>query len=240
MPPTESALPRKRSSRARKVIGVSGELLITIGILLLLFVVWQLKWTDFLAARAHDLTRESLQQEWTIGASAAGEPATVKTTYGKPFGLMYIPRLRDRAWGVPIIEGTEHYLLSDGVGHHPESSMPGEYGNFAVAGHRTTYGAPFADIDGLEPGDQVIVETKTGWYVYELDKHTIINYWEGWVLDPVPGKPRKTQPTAKLITIYACHPKYSAAQRYVWFGHLVDEYPKSEGEPPAIQKYGRR
>lgn len=228
-----------RVSGGRRAMGVAGEILITAGIVLLLFVGWQLWWTDVLAGRAHAESRAELQQEWALGSTDSNVPTDIKTTYGKPFGLMYIPALRDRAWGVPIIEGTEHYLLSDGVGHHPETALPGQVGNFAVAGHRTTYGAPFADIDTLKPGDQVIVETKKGWFIYELDRDKIIDYWEGWVLDPVPGKPRSTEPTEKLITIYACHPKYSAAQRYVWWGHLVDEYPKSEGTPPAVEKYGK-
>ncbi len=230
--------PRPQLTRSRRVIGVVGEVLITLGVLVLLFVVWQLWWTDVLAGRAQAEARGDLQREWTIGSADQQLPPGVAPAYGKAFGLMYVPGLRDRAWGVPIIEGTEHDLLSDGVGHHVGTALPGEPGNFAVAGHRTTYGAPFADIDTLAPGDQVIVETAKGWYVYELRRDRIINYWEGWVLDPVPGEPRDTGPTRELITIYACHPKFSMAQRYVWFGRLVDEYRKSAGTPPAIDRYG--
>jgi sortase A len=228
-----------RDSGVRRAVGVAGEVLITAGLVVLLFVAWQLWWTDVIAGRAQAEARAGLQQQWTIGETDTSVPTEIETTYGKPFGLMYVPALRDRAWGVPIIQGTEHYLLSDGVGHHVDTALPGQLGNFAVAGHRTTYGAPFADIEQLKPGDQVIVETKKGWFIYELDDHKIINWWEGWVLDPVPGKPRNTVPKEALITIYACHPKYSAAQRYVWFGHLVDEYPKSAGTPPAVEQYGK-
>lgn len=220
----------------RRVVGTFGEVLVTVGLVLLLFVVWQLFWTDFLASRAQAETRDELLTEWQLSPANGDEIKTdIKTTEGEPFGLLYVPRLGDRAWDIPIVEGTEHSLLSQGVGHHKDTALPGQVGNFAIAGHRTTYGAPFMDIAELESGDQVIVETKEGWFVYELDKDKIISPDDGWVLDPVPGKPN-AKPTKKLLTMYACHPMYSAAQRYVWFGELVAEYPRSGGPPPALEK----
>jgi sortase A len=236
MAKSSSSTPR---STARRAAGVVGELLITAGVVLLLFVAWQLWWTDIIAGRAYEAGRQELRREWGIGSPDGALPASVDTTAGQPFGLIYIPRLRARAWGVPVIEGTDYQLLTEGFGHHESSALPGEVGNFAIAGHRTTYGAPLAEVEDLRAGDQVIVETASGWYVYELDRHEIIDYWEGWILDPVPGRPRSTQPTQELITMYACHPRFSAAQRYVWFGRLVDEYPKSQATPPAIQRYGK-
>ena len=237
--PAPSAGSRGRRRRSASVVGVAGEILITIGVLILLFVAWQLWWTDVLANRAYAESRGLLTQEWGVDETSGREPPPVQAQTGKPFGLMYIPALRDRVWGVPIIQGTDLELLQNGLGHHESSALPGEKGNFVVAGHRTTYAAPFSDIENLRKGDQVIVETKHGWYVYELDRSEVIDAWEGWVLDPVPGQPRTTQPTRELITIYACHPKFSAAQRYVWFGHLVDKFSKSSGTPPAIEQYGR-
>ncbi len=238
--PAPPAAPRRRR-RGATVLGVAGEVLITVGLLILLFVGWQLWWTDVIAERAYDQTRAQLTQEWGVVAPEDGKlqlPPPVQATYGKPFGLLYVPALPDSAWGVPIIQGTDLALLQNGVGHHENSALPGEVGNFAVAGHRTTYAAPFGDIQDLAQGDEVIVETKHGWYIYELDESVIIDAWEGWVLDPVPGKPRDTIPTQALITIYACHPKFSAAQRYVWFGHLVEEYSRSSGTPAAITARG--
>ena len=107
--------PRPQLTRSRRVIGVVGEVLITLGVVVLLFVVWQLWWTDVLAGRAQAEARGDLQREWTIGSADQQLPPGVAPAYGKAFGLMYVPGLRDRAWGVPIIEGTEHDLLSDGV-----------------------------------------------------------------------------------------------------------------------------
>lgn len=221
------------------MLGVTGELLITFGLVVLLFVTWQLWWTDVLARQAYDEIGAELQQQWGLDRRTGREPTPVKAEYGQAFGLLYVPALRDRAWAVPIIQGADHWLLTDGVGHHMRSAMPGEVGNVAIAGHRTTYGAPFADIDRQHPGDQVLNQTKGGWYVYALDRSVIIDAGDGWVLDPVPGEPRTTTPTRELITIYACHPKFSAAQRFVWFGHLVDKYARGFATPPAIEQYGK-
>ena len=234
---TRSLPPVPPRSKSRSAVHLVGELLITIGVLLLLFVAWQLWWTDVLAHKAYDEGRAELRQEWGV-TDAGGTPNAVKPKYGKSFGLIYIPALRDRAWGVPVLEGTEREVLMKGFGHHPETAVPGEKGNFAIAGHRTTYGAPLNNIDTLEKGDEVIVETKSGWYVYELEAQEIINPWDGWILDPVPGLPSNTEPRDAKITIYSCHPKYTANQRYVWFGSLVEEMPKSAGTPPAIEKWG--
>lgn len=225
--------------RPLSVLGVTGEILITVGIVILLFVVWQLWWTDVLARRAFDETQAELQQQWGLDTTLGREPGPIDAPIGEPFGLMYIPAMKSSAWGVPVIQGADLDLLTGGVGHHIGSALPGELGNFAVAGHRTTYGAPFGAIDQLHKGDQVIVETKHGWYIYELDRSEIVDPWDSWILDPVPGEPRSTVPKQSLITIYACHPHYSAAQRFVWFGHLVDSYARSFATPPAIEKEGR-
>ena len=225
----------RRSSPTRRIFSIVGEILVTAGLVLLLFVGWQLYWTDVLAARAQADTRDELLLEWNLAPVGDEIKTDINTTVGQPFGLLYVPALGDRAWDIPIVEGTEHSLLSQGVGHHKDTALPGQVGNFAIAGHRTTYGAPFVEIAELQPGDPVIVETKHGWFVYELNNDKIISPNDGWVLDPVPGKPDAT-PKKKLLTMYACHPMYSAAQRYVWFGELVGEYPRSDGPPPELTR----
>ncbi|MAT61794.1 MAG: class E sortase [Micrococcales bacterium] len=224
----------------RRAVRTVGEILITAGVVLLLFVGWQLWWTDILAGRAQAQTRDQLEQQWQSDGPIDTDTVDtdIKTEYGEPFGLLYVPRLGDRAWKVPIIQGTEHSLLANGVGHHVNSALPGQLGNFAIAGHRTTYGAPFADIDALKPGDEVVVETRKGWFIYELDRDKIISATDGWVLDPVPGRPAGSQPRQALLTMYACHPKYSAAERYVWFGELRDEIPRSSGKPVQLNRAG--
>lgn len=232
--PTQKQSPPKK--RHLTFFGVLGELFITVGVLLLLFVGWQLWWTDILGERAYDEERDSLAQEWGADNGPHEPLKPVKPKYGEAFGLAYIPAIRDGVWKVPIIEGTSPEELQRGIGHHTNGAVPGEIGNLTLAGHRTTYGAPLGDIDKLKSGDRVFVETKFGWYIYELDEKEIIKPWDGWILDPVPGAPSRVKPTEALLTIYSCNPKYSAAERFVWFGHLVSERPKSEGKPAALRK----
>lgn len=228
----------ERSERHLSILGVIGELLVTGGLLLLLFVAWQLWWTDVLGRQAYETERNILAQDWESADKAILPMRPVKPTYGESFGLLYIPALDNDAWKVPIVEGTTREELQRGIGHHTNGAVPGEIGNLTLAGHRNTYGAPLGNIDQLKSGDEVVVETKFGWYTYQLDRSEIIKPWDGWVLDPVPGEKSSAVPSEALITIYSCHPKYSTAERFVWFGRLVSKAPKSEGKPSAIKTRG--
>ena len=242
-----SALPRplrhRRRGRWSTGIGLLGELLLTLGVLLLLFVLWQLWWTDVLAGRAFTEERQALQQEWAMptstdhaGAGDSRNANPVRPIPGKAFGLVFIPQLRDRAWAIPVLEGTDRDTLTKGMGHHEGSAMPGELGNFTLAGHRTTYGAPLHDIDQLQVGDEVIIQTGRRYSTYTLTNSIIIQPHEGWILDPVPGLPADTEPDEALLTMYSCHPKFSAAQRFVWFGRLTDHRARSAGPPAALDE----
>ena len=124
-------------------------------------------------------------------------------------------------------------MLKKGVGHYQGTAMPGEVGNFAVSGHRTTYGRPFHDIDRLRQGDVIVVETKTNYVVYAVDRHVLVRPWQVEVIAPVPQHPGAT-PTTAVMTMTSCHPKYSATQRYVTFSHLVKVLPRSEGLPASF------
>ena len=112
--------------------------------------------------------------------------------------------------------------------------MPGAVGNFAVAGHRTTYGRPFHDIDRLRAGDTIVVETKTAYSVYAVKRHDIVAPTDVEVIAPVPAASRARSRPARWLTMTACHPKYSAAQRYVVFAELVEDLPaRPRACPPA-------
>jgi sortase A len=113
--------------------------------------------------------------------------------------------------------------------------VPGELGNFATAGHRATHGEPLRNIDQLEKGDMVVVETATDWFTYQLDEATIVSPSDVWVIDPVPGEPDAT-PTEALITLTSCNPRWASTERYIWWGRLVDTTAKSSGERPAALK----
>ena len=164
-------------------------------------------------------------------------PAAEQPEVGTPFGLVYIPRLRDKVWGLPLVQGVGPDELAQGIGHYVGTAMPGEIGNFATAGHRATHGEPLRDIDQLEKGDQVIVETSTDWFTYELGESTIVSPSDVWVIDPVPGKPDAT-PSEAIITLTSCNPRWASTERFIWWGNLVDITSKASGKSPAALKEG--
>jgi sortase A len=129
------------------------------------------------------------------------------------FGMIVIPKI---SLVHPIFEGIEEPAIHWGPGHWPGSAAPGKAGNAVFAGHRVTHTRPFLDIDLLAPGDQIIFHVATGTYVYEITDHQIVGPSDTWIANPTPT------PT---VTIFACHPKHSAKQRYVVRGKLISAGP---------------
>ena len=111
--------------------------------------------------------------------------------------------------------------------------MPGGVGNFAVAGHRTTYGKPFNRIAELEPGDALVVRTADLWFVYRVTEHHIVLPEQVDVVAPVPGEPG-AEPERATITLTACHPMFSARERYIVHGELEGWMPVADGVPAAL------
>jgi sortase A len=118
----------------------------------------------------------------------------------------------------PVFEGVEETVIHWGPGHWPGSAMPGKVGNAVFAGHRVTHTRPFYDIDLLNVGDEIIVHTADGTFTYRITGHQIVTPKDLWIVTPT-----KTA----TITIFACHPKHSAAQRYVVRGDLIASGPPS-------------
>jgi sortase A len=216
----------------RRVTGLVGDLLVTVGVLLLLFVVWQLWWTDVAADGVARATVQGLERQFEQapggGSGAFGGPVVP----GRAFAVVRIPRLGPD-WVRPVLEGTGRDVLQRGVGHYVGTALPGQVGNFAVAGHRTTYGRPFHDIDRLRAGDLVVVQTVAGWSVYAVRSHVVVAPSAVEVLAPVPGRPGVVASGA-WMTLTACHPKYSAAQRFVVFAQLVGSYSRAQGLPAGL------
>ncbi len=145
----------------RRLVGWLGELLITAGVVVLLFVAWQLWWTDVTANRAQDQLVQVLGDDFRgggDGTATVGHDAFPELGSATAFAIIRVPRF-GADYARPVIEGVERPVLELGVGHYPGTAEPGAVGNFAVAGHRTTYGRPFHEIDALRDGDRVIVET---------------------------------------------------------------------------------
>ncbi|MHB1473231.1 MAG: class E sortase [Dermatophilaceae bacterium] len=224
----------------RWAVGTVGEVLITLGLLLLLFVAWQLWWTDVTANREQAVTIQTLERGfghdngYPTDPPAATDPlATLKNVpFGKAFAIVRIPRF-GADYARPVLQGTDLDTLIGGVGHYPDTAMPGLVGNFAVAGHRTTYGRPFHNIDLLQKGDFIMVETKASYIVYAVDRHVIVTPDHVEVVDPVPQHPG-VQPTQASMTLTSCHPEFSALERYVVFAELVKIIPRADGLPASF------
>ena len=237
-PPTQLN-PQRRPSPIWNAVGVLGELLITLGVVLLLFVVYQLLWTNVTAQRAADDAASALRDSWSApSGSTDGSVDGDRPEIGDAFALMFIPRLSDKVWGIPVLESVSLTDLARGIGHYPGTQLPGEEGNFAVAGHRATNGEPFRDIDRLQVGDTVYVETQDAWYEYTLRRDQIVSPADTWVIDPVPGDPGAT-PTDRLITLTTCNPRWGHTGRWIWWGDLTQRYDKADGTIPAEIEAGR-
>ncbi|MCZ2524692.1 class E sortase [Streptomyces sp. HB2AG] len=216
---------------------VAGELFITLGVLMLLFVAYQLWWTNVLALQEAGGRADELQSQWKDkGDKDARDPGAFEP--GQGFAIIYIPKLDVKA---PIAEGIDkHKVLDKGlVGHYGEApletAMPwDEQGNFALAGHRNTHGEPFRYINRLEPGDEIIVETADRYYTYEmasiLPQTPPSNVA---VIDPVPEQGGFTQP-GRYITLTTCTPEFTSTYRMIVWGKMVDERPRSKGKPDAL------
>ncbi|WP_452672754.1 class E sortase [Streptomyces albidochromogenes] len=209
-----------------------GEMFISLGVLMLLFVTYQLWWTNVRADLFAGKEADKIQEGWANGRRpGAFEP-------GQGFAILHIPKL-DVV--VPIAEGIDKKRVLDNgmVGHYAEgelkTAMPSDKrGNFAVAGHRNTHGEPFRYINQLEPGDPIVVETQDTYYTYEMASilpQTAPSNVS--VLRPVPPGSGFTRP-GRYITLTTCTPEFTSTYRMIVWGKMVDERPRSKGQPDAL------
>lgn len=220
---------KARRVKRYSVLLVIGELLITVGFVLGSYVAYELWVSNLTAQRTWTTSTANLEDEFSAEfknylAQNPIPPEKIELTEdpqsGKAFGLMYLPKLWSNNKAVPIITGITDRDLTKGLGYYPGTSLPGEVGNFAVAGHRATHGEPFADFPLLEVGDEVIVETLAGQYTYELVDDIKVLPQDVWVIGDRPNVPgvNALPEQAKLITLTTCDPRWSSEKRWIWFG----------------------
>ncbi|MEU6222325.1 class E sortase [Streptomyces sp. NPDC047042] len=210
-----------------------GEVFITTGVLMLLFVTYQLWWTNVRAHAQAGSEASSLQDDWASGKRAPGvfEP-------GQGFAILDIPKL-DVV--VPIAEGTSKKKVLDRgmVGHYAEggltTAMPSAAtGNFGLAGHRNTHGEPFRYINRLKKGDAIVVETQDKYYVYKMESILPVTSPSNTsVLNPIPNGSGFTKP-GRYITLTTCTPEFTSKYRMIVWGKMVEERPRSKGKPDAL------
>lgn len=234
-------------SRWAGVVRLTGELMITLGVVILLFVGYELKYTGVYTAHAQSTLRSGLAQSWRSppppqpsfptpapgAATAEPTPPPTPVDLGEGIAIVRVPRL-GHDWAKVVIEGVGVEDLKKGPGHYPGTAMPGEIGNFVVSGHRTTYGAPFNQLDEVAVGDAVVVETRDSWFTYRATGEQVVAPTAVEVTYAVPGFAEAT-PTQAVLTFTTCNPKYSASQRLVLHGVLESALAKSAGLPPALR-----
>lgn len=193
------------------VMAVTGAMLVAVAGVTLL---WQEPVSAFTAGRAQDrLERDlsALEARPTRGRDlrAAARRYGADLQRGRPFGRIEMPTLGRR---YVLVEGTDAASLRKGPGHYPGTALPGMGRTVAIAGHRTTYLAPFKTIDRLRRGDRIVIRMPYGRFVYRVSRTRIVEPADVWV----------TRDTGReQLVLTACHPLYSAAKRIVVFATLA-------------------
>ncbi|WP_210585414.1 class E sortase [Streptomyces sp. GESEQ-35] len=227
--PGSASAPRRRGpGRIAMAVSVFGELLITAGLVLGLFVVYSLWWTNVVADREAGKQADKVRDTW---AQDDSRPATFDSKNG--IGFLHVPAMSK---GEILVEkGTSSKILNDGVaGYYTDpvkSALPtsGKNGNFSLAAHRDGHGAKFHKIDKIEKGDPIVFETKDKWYVYKV--YAVLpetSKYNVKVLGPVPKESGKNK-AGKYITLTTCTPVYTSRYRYVVWGEL-ERVEKVDGE----------
>ncbi|MEU0111479.1 class E sortase [Streptomyces sp. NPDC006251] len=224
----------------RVIVRTVSELCVTVGSVIVLFVVYLLFWTGVRADSVMDDQIDLLREEWSKprlpAGTATGSPAKpAPYAEGRPFAIMYIPRL-GFTWNKPVLEGTATGTLKKGLGHYAETAQLGQNGNFAVAGHRRTHGDPFKDFPRLRRGDAVVLTDGTTWFTYRIDKgpyKTVPSDIE--VIDPVPRASGYTR-SGRYLTLTTCDPEWGHSHRLIVWAHLDSTQPVEAGKPEALRR----
>jgi sortase A len=222
-----------------RALGIAGRTLIGAGLILLLFVAYQIWGTSFQEEHTQSTLRSTLAQETNnqeIRHALAEEtaldklptgpgktaPTTAAPSEGNAVGVIRIPKI---GINQVVVEGTNTNDLRKGPGHYIGTPLPGQFGNAAVAGHRTTYGHPFYNLDSVKPGDEIVVTTIQGIFVYDAIKQQVVSPSNTAVLKNAFGA---------YLTLTTCNPRFSASSRLVVTAKLAHSqlFPNS-GLPPA-------
>lgn len=214
---------RRGTGRIALAVSVFGELLITAGLILGLFVVYSLWWTNVVADRAADKQGDKVRDNWSKDTGTDTGPGALDTKDG--IGFLHVPAMKN---GEVLVEkGTETSVLNDGVaGYYTDpikAALPttGKDGNFTLAAHRDGHGAKFHNIDKVRKGDPIVFETKDKWYVYKVyDILPETSKYNVKVLAQVPKESGRKR-AGHYITLTTCTPVYTSRYRYVVWGELV-------------------
>ena len=247
--PTRRAI--RQRSKLMSVTGVTGEIFITAGALMGLFLGWHLMWNDAIQGERQNQSAMELAEQWEAPKVAPSDktqnpeanrpsdeepPVTALPAEGQAFALLYVPRFGDD-YVRSIAEGVDLETVLNsrtlGIGRYLESDQLGAVGNFALAGHRTTWGATFGEIGELRIGDRIYVEVPEGWHSYQFRNLEYVWATEVDVLNSFP-KMKVEEPGTRVITLTSCHPRFSEAERIIAYGLYEGWFPRAGGPPSEI------
>jgi sortase A len=213
-------------SAFRRVVDIFGRVLIGLGVLVLLFTAYQIWGTSVQEAQVQsslrsqlqkdttsDAVRNALAQESALDKLPTGPPVAAPTTAapaeGEPIGDIRIPVI---GINQVVVEGTNTPDLRKGPGHYTGTPLPGQSGNASIAGHRTTYGHPFYNLDSVKVGDPIVLTTLQGIFVYDATRSFVVSPSDTTVVDNV---------FADRLTLTTCNPRFSATTRLVVQANLA-------------------
>ncbi|MEN9792051.1 MAG: hypothetical protein RL330_129 [Actinomycetota bacterium] len=216
-PVAESAV--RSPGRWSRILDITGKTLLTTGLLMLAFVVYQLWGTGIYESRAQDNLEKEFQEQIAPATTVPGVTTIVTTTTEprRPSGAKVVGRIQAPTMGLDkyMVAGVTTDLLKMGPGLFPKSPLPGQKGNVAITGHRTTYGQPFGRIHELKAGDQITITTTKGVFVYEV-------FGKPQIVMPTKTSVIKTTDKSKsILTLISCHPRWSSERRIVVRAELI-------------------
>lgn len=219
------------------VIRGTGELLLSLGVVVLLFLTYLIWGSAWRASGAQHHLAGELNGQWPASACSQDMPAParpdpINLVTGRPFAFIRIPAFGPR-WRYTLVQGTALAQLNVSPGHVPGTQLPGQLGNFAVAGHRVTAGNPFWGLPSLKGGDLVYIDTKVNTYTYKVTGMQQVLPTDTAVLDPVPGHPGE-QPAKRLITLITCNPAWTGTHRVIVTGALVSATARTCAAGPSV------
>ena len=215
-------------SRLRAGIRVSGELMITFGLVVLLFAGYEVFGNTAKVNSEQDTLAQQLEEEWNDPTIEPSEPAAkeARAAPGKgKVGRLYIPKL-GMDW--VVVDGVRQEDIRYAPGHYPETAKPGQVGNFSVAAHRIR--SMFWRLDEMKDGDVIGVETRDEWFVYKVTSNIVVKPTAVEVVAPVPGEPGK-KPTEAMLTLTTCNPKFNNYERLIVHAELVSSVKRDKSKP---------
>lgn len=242
-----AALPPRRTLRRPRrqvtLLGISGELILTAGVIALLFLGWQLWFQSMVTAGVQTRAAAAQSEKWSASKPAAAPPAVPEdppvmqpVRAAEPFAVIDVPRFGE-GWKRVIREtvDTEAVLnsMDAGVGHYAGTQMPGAIGNFAIAAHDTGWGNTFLNLSKLRLGDRIYIQTQDGWYTYRFRNFEYVQPSAVDVLQPVP-RDREATPTDRFLTMTTCNPPYHSRERLIAYALFDSWRPLAEGPPTRV------